>query len=69
MITAYIISVLLCLVMFTAVAVNTSTVIPAGDRLGVVLVAAFLILCPIINTLIAVAGVASGAIVFFAGYK
>ena len=69
MITAYIISVLLCLVMFTAVAVNTSAVIPAGDRLGVVLVAAFLILCPIINTLIAVAGVASGAIVFFAGYK
>jgi hypothetical protein len=55
--------------MFTAVAVNTSAVIPAGDRLGVVLVAAFLILCPIINTLIAVAGVASGAIVFFAGYK
>jgi hypothetical protein len=55
--------------MFAAVTVNTSTVIPASDRTGVVLVAAFLILCPVINTLIAFAGVASGIVIFYAGYK
>lgn len=69
LLATYIMSALLCIIMFASIAVNTSTVVPTSDRLGVGAVAVFLILCPVINTLIAVAGLASGVYVFFIGYK
>lgn len=59
----------MCLIMFAAVAVNTGTQVPPADRFGVIAVSAFLILCPVINTLIAVAGLASGIVIFYSGYK
>lgn len=64
MITVYIISSLLCLIMFAAIAVNTEGV-PNGQRTIVVVVSVFCILCPGINTLIAAGGVVGGLLLYW----
>ena len=57
--TIYILSVLLCLVMFAAIAVNIAG-LPKTDRGYVACAAAFFTLCPIINTVVVLIGVCGG---------
>lgn len=68
MLAVYLISALLCLIMFAALMVNAEGTHRA-DRTIMAVAAVFCILCPVINTLVAVAGVVGGVSVIYLGYK
>jgi hypothetical protein len=68
MLAVYIISVLLCIVWVAAISVSAGT-LPESDRNYFALAAVFCILCPVINTLVAIAGIAAIMVVFYSGYK
>lgn len=63
MITVYLISMLACLVMFAAIAVN-SVGLPKTDKGYLTCAAVFIMLCPVINTVIMLIGVWGGIMMF-----
>jgi len=63
MITIYLISMLACLVMFAAIAVN-SIGWPSPDKGYLTCAAAFITLCPVINTVVMLIGVWGGIMMF-----
>lgn len=68
MLAVYIASVLVCIFIFAAIVVNTITM-PESERNYLAVVAVFCIICPVINTLVAIAGITAGIIVVYSGYK